>query len=93
MKHILLVAIALLFPAWLLAEEKPEVKTSTETYKDWQLACVEQGEVKRCEIKQTLLNKDSKPVSVISLAKKNNNDLICYCNSKISVSNLERQRS
>jgi len=76
MKFILLVAIALLFPAWLVAEEKPEVKTSTETYKDWQLACVEQGEVKRCEIKQTLLNKDSKPVSVISLAKKNNNDLL-----------------
>ncbi|NNJ90229.1 MAG: hypothetical protein HKP55_01025 [Gammaproteobacteria bacterium] len=76
MKKLLLLAFSLLISSTLQAEEQPNIKTSTENYKDWQLACVEQGAVKRCEIKQTLLNKDSKPVSVISLAKKNNNDLL-----------------
>jgi invasion protein IalB len=76
MKTPLLLVSSLLISSMLQAEEQPNVKTTTENYKDWQLACVEQGATKRCEIKQTLLNKDSKPVSVISLAKKNNKDLL-----------------
>ena len=75
MKKYLFPAV-LFFSTAVLAEEQPNVKTSTENYKDWQIACVEQGAVKRCEIKQTLVNQDRKPVSVISLAKKNKKELI-----------------
>lgn len=76
MKNIFLFITGMIFSTLTLAEEQPNVKTSTENYKDWQIACVEQGVVKRCEMKQTLVNKDRKPVSVISLAKKNKKELV-----------------
>ena len=46
-----------------------DMKTTTETFKDWQLVCVEQTDKKVCEMKQTLVNDKNQVVSVISLAK------------------------
>ncbi len=66
----------IIFSGSVLAEDQPNVKTTTENYKDWQIACVEQGDIKRCEMKQTLVNQERKPVSVLSLAKKNNKELL-----------------
>lgn len=76
MKKNLLIATTLLLSTSLVAQEKPDVKTSTENYQDWQISCVEQGKVKRCEMKQTLLNQERKPISVISLAKRTKTDLL-----------------
>jgi invasion protein IalB len=76
MKKLLLFITGVIFYTCAVAEEQPNVKTTTENYKDWQIACLEQGEAKRCEMKQTLVNKERKPVAVISLTKKNEKELL-----------------
>ena len=71
-----MIVIALLGFSMANAEDKPNLKTSTETFQDWQVACVEQKNVKRCEMKQTLVNQNQQPLAVLSLAKNKKNELM-----------------
>jgi len=72
----LLVSASLLLLASSISAEEPSGRTVTETFTDWQLVCVEQGKVKRCEVKQTLVNQDNNVVAVITVAKKPDNELL-----------------
>jgi len=75
MKKIFAALTILLSSSVVLAEE-PNMKTSTETFKDWQIACVEQDNNRRCEMKQTLVNQKKQPVAVLSLVKKTRKDFL-----------------
>lgn len=68
MKKISAVIISFFISGFVWAEE-PDVKTTTETFKDWQLTCVENTDTKRCEIKQVLVNQNKQPVAVFSMIK------------------------
>lgn len=75
MKKILLTMLILFVSKSVLSAE-PNVRTTTEAYQDWQIACVEQGVQARCEMRQNLLNQNKALVAVISLATKNDGNLL-----------------
>ncbi len=74
MKKVLSVlALAMSLP---VVAEQPSMKTTSEAYKDWLVACVEQEGVKRCEMKQTLINQNQQTVAVFSAVKQGKNDTL-----------------
>jgi len=60
---------SLLLVGGVVQAEEPSARTITETFKDWQINCVERGGQKACEMKQTLVNGNQQVVAVLSLAK------------------------
>lgn len=69
MKKILSLAIVYSLLNLNAVADEPSIKTSSSVYQDWELACVEQGENKRCEVKQTLSNNAGQVVAVLTVAK------------------------
>ena len=68
--------VLLLLPALLLAEEKPDRRSTTDAFDDWVINCVEQEGKKACEMKQSLLNSNKALVAVLSLAKKTDGTIL-----------------
>ncbi|MEJ2213950.1 MAG: invasion associated locus B family protein [Gammaproteobacteria bacterium] len=75
MKKILFTLVIFLIAPVIMASE-PNVKTTTESYQDWQIACVEQGQQARCEMRQNLLNQNKGLVAVLSMAAKPDGSLL-----------------
>jgi len=59
-----------------VAAEQPNMKTTSEAYKDWVVACVEQEGVKRCEMKQTLIKQNQQTIAVFSAVKRSQKDTL-----------------
>lgn len=77
MKLLSFIFIALvLLPASVLAESKPDRRTTTDAFDDWVVNCIEQDGKKACEMKQNLLNANKALVAVLSLAKKNDGSIL-----------------
>ncbi|MBF0266275.1 MAG: invasion associated locus B family protein [Gammaproteobacteria bacterium] len=68
--------ISSIFMSHLLSAEAPSSRTITENFKDWQLACVEQNDIKRCKVSQTLVNENKAVVSILSVIKQKDNLLM-----------------
>ena len=71
-----LIAILLFQPALLMAEAKPDRRTTTDAFDDWAINCVEQEGKKACEMKQSLLNSNKALVAVLSLGKKSDGSIL-----------------
>jgi invasion protein IalB len=55
-----------LFLALPVLAETPDAKTSKEFFQDWQLNCVEKGELKQCSVSQALRTQEGKTAAVIN---------------------------
>jgi invasion protein IalB len=69
-------AVAMLLPVQLLAEAKPDRRTTTDAFDDWAINCIEQEDKRLCEMKQNLLNQNQALVAVLSLAKKPDGNML-----------------
>jgi invasion protein IalB len=49
----------------------PDAKTSKEFFQDWQLNCVEKGELKQCSVNQTLRTQEGNTAAVINVTYAN----------------------
>jgi len=71
--RVILLTLSLLLAGSVLAEE-PNIRTSSETYRDWEVTCIERGDQRQCEMKQTLVNQNNQLISVLTLAKTETSD-------------------
>ena len=62
----ILVFITSLFLTQSLLATSPDAKTSKEFFQDWQLNCVEKGELKNCSVSQTLRTQKGATAAVIN---------------------------